>query len=110
MQLINLKNNQTICEDLKICRNLLDKSLGLINPKNPRNIMMETRFGIHTFFLKEPIDVLVLNKKMQVVKIKKDLEPFKLFFWNPKYLKVIELSCGAILKYRIALGDTLSIH
>lgn len=110
MQLINLKNNQTICSDLKICKSFLDKSLGLIKPSNPRNLMLQTRFGIHTFFLKKPIDVLVLNKKMQVVKVKKDLEPFKLFFWNPKYIKIIELPSGSILKYRIALGDTLSIH
>ena len=110
MRLRNLKNNQVVCEDLKICESFLDRFLGLINPRNPRNLMLKTRFGIHTFFLRDSIDVLILDEKNQVVKLRQRLLPNKLFFWNPKYIKVIELEAGSVLKYRIGMGDTLSIN
>lgn len=109
MKLRNLKNNQVICEDLKQCKSIWDKTLGLINPRNPRHLMLETRYGIHSFFLKKPIDVLVLDKKFRVVKIKQSLKPNRILFWDRRYSKVIELPEGSILKYRVALGDTLSI-
>ncbi len=109
MVLRNLKNNQVICQDLKICQTVLDKLLGLINQKNPRNLMFQTRYGIHTFFLKEPIDVLVLSDNLRVVKIRRSLKPGRLFFWQPRYRKVLELPQGAILKFRVSVGDTLSI-
>lgn len=105
----NLKNNQVICEDLKICRGFWDRVLGLINPKNPRNLMFETRYGIHTFFLKEAIDVLVLSGNLRVVKTKQSLAPGRLFFWHPRHCRVLELPEGAILKFRVSVGDTLSI-
>lgn len=110
MTLRNLKNNQVICEDLKICRSFWDRFLGLMNPKNPRNLMFETRYGIHTFFLKDDVDIIVLNKKKQVVKLKKNLKPWRTFFWNPNYSCLLELEAGSILKYRIGIGDTVSIN
>ena len=110
MILRNLKNNQVICEDLKFCRSFWDRSLGLINPGNPRNLMFKTRFGVHTFFLKQDIDLLILNNKKQVVKLKQNLKPWRMFFWNPSYSNVLELEEGSILKFRVAIGDTLSIN
>lgn len=110
MILRNLKNNQVVCEDLKVCRSFWDRFLGLINPKNPRNLMFKTRYGLHTFFLNDEVDIVVLNKKKQVVKLKNNLKPWRMFFWNPDYINVLELEAGSILKYRIGIGDTLSIN
>lgn len=109
MRLINLKNNQVVCTNLRIGSSFRERLLGLLYPGYGSHLMLKTRFGIHTFFLKKPIDVVVLDDKNKVVKIKQGLRPFSLFFWNPKFLKVIEIPEGAILKYRISLGDTLSI-
>jgi uncharacterized membrane protein (UPF0127 family) len=54
-------------------------------------LYFETRWGIHTFFVREPIDVLILDEENRVQVIKKDLKPWRLFFWNPRYGKVVEL-------------------
>lgn len=72
--------------------------------------MFETRYGIHTFFLKQDIDIVILNDKKQVVKLKHNLKPWRMLFWNPSYYRVLELEAGSILKFRVAIGDTLSMN
>lgn len=112
MKLMILKNQTTgqiICKDLKICESFIDRMFGLLIKHNPRNLFFKTRFGIHTFFLKEPIDVLILDSRMRVVKLKPNLEANRLFFWNPKYFQICELSVGTINKFTIKLGQILEI-
>ena len=51
--------------------------MGLIG-KDPTPLFFKTRFGIHTFGVITPIDVLILDKNYKVVKIKA-LLPLGLF-------------------------------
>lgn len=99
-----------ICKDLKACVSFSDRMLGLLSFRNPRNLLFFTRFGIHTFFLKEPIDVLVLNAGFQVVFLKSGLKPYRFFFWDPGYKTVLELLPGSINKFGIRKGDTLTLR
>ncbi len=83
--------------------------VGLIGKKEPENLLIKTHFGIHTFGLKFPIDVLILDNKNEVVSIKKSLKPYRIFLWNPIYEKVIELPSGTIKNKSIAMHDTIDI-
>ena len=106
-----LKNKTTgkiICKDLKFCTSFIDRSLGLLRPSNPRNLIFKTRFGIHTFFLKEFIDVIVLNKNMQIVKLQ-TLKPNSLFFWNPTHSQLLELQSGTIDRFQLKIDQLLVI-
>lgn len=94
---------------VKICKGFLESTKGLIGYKNPKPILLKTRFGIHTFGLKFPIDVLVLNKKNKVTKIKKGLRPCRIFIWNPKYNKVVELPRSNVNDNDIRVGDNIKI-
>ena len=109
MKLVNKITDQIICKDLKVCESFIDRMFGLLIPGNPRSLMFKTRFGIHTFFLKEEIDVLVLDSLGQVVDLKQDLKPNRLFFWNPKFSDIIELKAGTVKKFRIKVGPVLKI-
>lgn len=86
---------------------LKDNLFGLIGQKNITPTLFKTRFGIHTFFMKVSIDVIVLNKNNEVVKLKENLKPWKLFFWNPMFNKIIELPSGYIKENKINKGDTI---
>jgi len=107
MILRNLTNKKTICKNLKACNTFLDRSLGLLLKSNPRNLLFKTRFGIHTFFLKKTIDVVVLDEKRRVINLKNQLAPNRLFFWNPRHQVLIELEAGSIKKSKVRVGDTL---
>jgi uncharacterized protein len=110
MLIKNKSQNTILSTNAKFCRSLWDKSMGLLNPKNPRILVFKTRFGLHTFFLKEPIDVVVLNNEKEIVDLIEGLKPNQLFFWNPLYDLVIELPAGTISKSKTAVGDELKIE
>lgn len=109
MVLKNLTQNTTLATDLKICASIADLSLGLLNPKNPRALLFKTRFGLHTFGLKETIDVLVLDGKNKVVVIQENLKSNRLFFWDPKYDTVVELPQGTIKSSQTKINDQIEL-
>lgn len=80
------------------------KGLMFVNKAEP--VLIKTRWGIHTFGLRFPIDVLILDKSNKVVKIKKDLKPNKIFLWNPKYDQVLELP---VEKRNIKIGEKIKL-
>ena len=94
---------------LKEAKNIKEKVIGLIGRKKPHNIMIKTHFGIHTFGLKFPIDVLIINNQNQAVKIKRSLKANSIFLWNPRYSKVLELTDGFIDRNKIKLKDQILI-
>lgn len=86
-----------------------EKCVGLLKNKAPEIIFLKTRFGIHTFFLKFSIDVIILDKNYKVRVLKNSLNPNKIFLWNPKFNNVIELPSGTIEKMQIKLGSIVEI-
>lgn len=109
MILKNLTTGRIISKDLKICESFLDRTLGLLNPSNSRTLLFRTRFGIHTFFLREAIDVLVLDQDFKVRDFRISLKPNRVFFWNPAFLTIIELPDNTIKNLRIKKDDLFSI-
>lgn len=109
MVLKNLTKKTLVTSNLKNVTSLSDQVLGLLNPANSKSLLFRTRFGIHTFGLKEPIDVLVLDPSWKVVKISVGLQPNRLFFWNPLFPIVIELPENSIIDSKTAVGDWLSL-
>lgn len=87
---------------------LFDTAIGLIGVKKPYAIHFQTNFGIHTFFMKFAIDVLILDQEHRVVRLKESLLPNRVFFWPIQFDHVIELPEGTIKKNKIVLGDRIS--
>lgn len=109
MILKNLTKNSIITRDLKVVESFTDQLLGLIKKSNPRSLFFKSRFGIHTFFLREPIDVVILDRGYKTVKIKEGLKPNRVFFWNPKYFYILELPKQALNNSQTSAGDILEI-
>lgn len=105
MILYNTTSKKIITKNLKIAENFYQNLFGLLKEKEGTAMLFNTQFGIHTFFMKYPINVIILNKKNKVIQIKKSIKPNKLFLWNPKYTKIIELPNNI---YGINIGDILS--
>lgn len=90
----------------------LRKAIGLIGAKDPRPVLLKTRFGIHTFGVRFPIDVVIVDKNNRVVKMVKSLKPNRIFLWNPSFDTVLELPAGEIESLKIKMGEMakLKIH
>jgi uncharacterized protein len=82
---------------------------GLIGKRKFTPMLFQTRFGIHTFGMLVPIDVIVLDKNNQIVAVKKNLKPFRIFLWNPKYSKIIELPENTIKNLNLTVGERVKI-
>jgi uncharacterized protein len=104
----NISKNTILANAFEF-KNGLGKIKGLISLK-PQVIAFKTRFGIHTFFMKFPIDVLVLNKNKKVVFFKENIKPNRIVLWNPRYDLVIELPQGSIKESKTELGDIISLN
>ncbi len=109
MQLLNVTRNTHVAHDLKLVTSWSDQLFGLLKRSNPRTLMFKTRFGIHTFGLKKPIDVVILDCNFCVVGLKLSLKPNRLFFWNPNFDRVIELPNKTIKHSSTELQDILKL-
>lgn len=96
--------------EAKSLKSLKDKSFGLIGKKHAYPVTFKTRFGIHTFGLKFPIDVLILNSKNCVVALKKEMLPNRIFFWPLQYDVVVELTAGEIRHHNINIGNYITLN
>lgn len=106
----NVTKNKIITREAKHAISFYDRLVGLIDRKNPRFLIINTHFGIHTFFLKSPIDLVVLNEKNEVVKMGKKISPYNFFFYNPKYSKIIEMPQNSINKLDISMNDKIKFE
>lgn len=82
---------------------------GLIGQEQLTPLLLVTRFGIHTFGLTKPIDILVLDSNGIVVKLKQNLMPNRIFLWNPRYNQIIELPKEYIKRKKIKKGSPIVV-
>ncbi|GEM_PF-492260 len=108
VKLFNLTKETLISDNINGAKSFSDKLLGMHKKSNLGGLIFKTRFGIHTFFMKDPMDIVVLDNNFKVVKIG-IVKPNRLFFWHLKYRLVLELPQGAIKASKTECDDTLKI-
>lgn len=89
------------------CKSFKEKTSGLINKNSENGIYFETRWGIHTFGMKYPINIFILDDKNKIIKIGKNILPNRFFFWHPKYSKILEIPFA--LKPNLEINDILEL-
>ncbi len=110
MKIYNFSKKILITNNAKSASTFSDRVLGLLNPKNPRFLIIHTHFGIHTLFMNVPIDIIVLDSSQKIVSIRENLLPNRIHFYHPKFSTVIELPQGSIGKFHIGINDKISIE
>ena len=90
----------------------LSRLLGLAGRKTLDagcGLLIRPSSGIHTFGMRFAIDVVALNKRLQVVKVWERLPPFRITSLSFRVHSVLELPAGEISRRGIAVGDKLEI-
>ena len=108
MTLKNITRKTILTTDLKVIKTFKNRALGLLDPKNSRSLLIKTHFGIHTFLLRDKIDVVVLSDNFHVTNLK-CVSPNRLYIYNPKNSSVVELPAGSIKKSKTQIGDKLKM-
>lgn len=65
--------------------------------------------GIHTFFMKFAIDVVYIDRKLRVRKVRQGLRPWKVSFCISAH-SVLELPIGVIAETKTVKGDQLEME
>ena len=111
----------TECFSVKVAENIFQKSHGLAGVSElKRNEGMFFVFQMEwrrSFWMKGtliPLDIVWLNKNMEVVEITKDQQPCRKIFCRPirpkvKSKYVLEINAGLAEKTGIRVGDTANI-
>jgi len=92
--------NKTVLSivNAKIAKTFKDRLFGLMGRKSMGcgAMVFPNCKAIHTFFMRFPIDVIYINKDMNVIGIEKNLTPWKISKWHPKTYGIIELPIGIL--------------
>jgi uncharacterized membrane protein (UPF0127 family) len=101
----NITKNSILAEKFSFKKGF-GKIKGLLGGNEAEAIVFTTRFGIHTFFLKFPIDLIILDNK-GIVKLAKTIKPNRVVFWDVRFKTVIELPFKTLNKTHTLLGDII---
>jgi len=66
--------------------------------------------GVHTFGMRFPIDVLILDRDRRVLRVLSALRPWRLCLPAPGGHSAIELPAGTIAASNVRVGDQLTLE
>lgn len=90
----NKTKNTIISKQEMICNTLFSQVRGLMFRKKQNVLMIfpqEQKINLHMFFVFYPIDVVILDSKMNIVEIKRNVKPFTLWNSSQKGTYLLEL-------------------
>lgn len=113
MKLINKSKDTQVAQELALADNPLSRMIGLLGRKkllDGEALLIKPCNAVHTFFMRFSIDVIFASKENKVIKVIKDLRPFRI---TPVYfnaLFVIEVPSGTAERTHTQEGDILCIE
>ena len=93
-----------------VAKTFKDKLIGLMNKKNiDYGLLIENCKSIHTFFMLESIDVLLLDKNNRILMINRIVKPNKIIiFKNKKRTNILELPSNSSVNLKV--NDIIDIN
>jgi len=74
-----------------------------------RGLWIKPSSGVHTMGMRFPIDVIGLDKRLRVLRVWREMPPYRLTSLNFRLHSVLELPAGRAAECRTEVGDQLSI-
>ena len=102
-------DGEVICKNMMIAESFSERLKGLMFSEKLPNcdgFLLNPCRSIHTFFMLYSIDVVFLNKHLKVVKVIKNLKPWRITLIYFRAEQVLEMKAGD-LKENISAGDQL---
>ena len=112
VQIINATKGTVVAQQAGLATSLGQRIKGLLGRNSlsaNEALILRPCASIHTFFMRFPIDVLFLDKNMQVTRLIQNLPPYRLSptVWGSQM--VVELPTGKISQTDTQIGDKLEL-
>ena len=113
VQIVNISKGIVIASKAQIATSMGQRMKGLLGRKGlapDEALVLKPCSSIHTFFMRFPIDVLFVDKNVQIVRLIQNMPPYRFspFVWA-SYL-AIELPAGKISQTNTQIGDRIRIQ
>jgi uncharacterized membrane protein (UPF0127 family) len=112
VKVVNQANGAVVGEHVEVADTSLTRFWGLLGRRGLKaggGLWIKPSSGVHTLGMMFPIDVVGLDRNLQVIKLWKRIVPFRVTSVNMKIKSVLELPAGHIEAMGIGLGDQLEI-
>ena len=112
MILVNATKKSVLSSQCHFANSVLKRMIGLLNRKHleaGEGLLLDRCYGIHTFGMRFPIDVLFLDKDLRVIRVVNALPPYRTCVVR-KAVYVLELPVGAIEQSRTEAGDQVQFR
>jgi len=110
-KLVNLRTRAVLAERIERADQWWTRLVGLLGrPGLPEGaaLLIEPCAGIHTFFMRFPIDAAVLSRELRVIRSISNLRPFRATRFHRGARMVLELPAGKLANTGTREGDTLA--
>jgi uncharacterized membrane protein (UPF0127 family) len=107
----NLTKNKELADKAELAGSGAKRSKGLLGRKGlarGEGMWIVPCEAVHTFFMQFPIDLVYLDRKLRIKKIRGNVRPWRISTCLAAH-SVIELPAGTIRDTRTECGDTLEI-
>lgn len=100
-----------IASNISVANNFWTRLSGYMFRSKPHTsgILFEPTNAIHTFFMNFPIDVIFIDKNHQILKIYRNLSPWRHTWFHWKSRKALELP-GGQFPHDLKEGDILEVR
>jgi uncharacterized membrane protein (UPF0127 family) len=112
MNLRNVTRATTVGTRITIADTSLTRLIGLAGRRRLDagcGLLIRPSSGIHTFGMLFRIDVVALDKNLQILKLWHRLAPFRVTSINLKIHSILELPAGRISACEMRVGDQLEL-
>jgi uncharacterized membrane protein (UPF0127 family) len=112
MVLVNATKKTVLSDRCHFANTVLKRMVGLLNRRQlteGEGLLLDRCYGVHTFGMRFPIDVLFLDKDLRVIRAVKALPPYRTSIVR-KAVYVLELPVGALDLSRTEDGDQIQIR
>ncbi|HHW17291.1 MAG TPA: DUF192 domain-containing protein [Firmicutes bacterium] len=109
--MLNLDTGEIVVRRVYLADTFRRRLLGLIlrsKIDEDEGLLLLPCKGVHTFFMRFPIDVIYLDRYMSVVALFPDTRPWRVLPQMPGVAQVLEMPAGTISKNKIKVGNTLA--
>ena len=110
MKIRNQTRNAVLVEQGNVADTFFSRLRGLLGSpplKKGEGLLLKHEKSIHTFFMRYPIDVIYLNKNLDVIKLDEHVSPNRVGSFVAKSDSILELPAGTIKETHTAVGDHL---
>lgn len=104
--------DKIISKDILIAETLVDRLIGLMFREKlvgADGLLLNPCRSIHTFFMRYNLDIVFLNSDNKIIKIIRDIKPWRMTWIYFRANKTLELPSGK-LPFELKEGDVLEVR